>query len=491
MDTENIKLSYETLWKFIIRPPRDEYKERMLGSPVFKYKGRKYIRTDYEIMSSQGYMMKCSFVEPAKESRPSIEMPVVLYLHGNASSRIEGLNMTATLLSRNINLFVIDFPGCGLSEGEYISLGYHESDDVGNVIDFLEKLPGVGNIGIWGRSMGAATTLIYAHRDSRVKAICLDSPFADFSRLAKELTLNHINLPGFLVSGALSLVRGTVLSKNGLDIDKLKPIEFASKTFQPAIFIHAIHDELINVKHSIDIFNQYGGQEKSLKCCDKGGHNTKRTSMILNEIGEFFKKFLFQDNDGDILDDNNTVYNASYEVKEPQQKNSKENNKNNNEDYLRKNSMNDDEDPFNDKTIEKIEYLKRREQNEKKQISEMEYLLKSIREPELKMAVSKNNSKTENPKINKNHDNREKQAINKNDNINNNKTEKPKLNKNINNNINNNINKKPKKASINIDINVDYDKEKNNNEPDIQNSNINFNNWKNGKRTNPKNPNNF
>ena len=29
---------------------------------------------------------------------------------------------------------------------EYISLGYHESDDVGNIINFLEKLPGVGNI---------------------------------------------------------------------------------------------------------------------------------------------------------------------------------------------------------------------------------------------------------------------------------------------------------------------------------------------------------
>jgi len=34
---------------------------------------------------------------------------------------------------------VFDFPGCGLSEGEYISLGYHERDDVKIVMDFLEK----------------------------------------------------------------------------------------------------------------------------------------------------------------------------------------------------------------------------------------------------------------------------------------------------------------------------------------------------------------
>ena len=52
-------------------------------------------------------------------------MPVVIYLHGNSSSRIEGLNVARELLKRNINLFVFDFAGSGLSEGEYISLGYH------------------------------------------------------------------------------------------------------------------------------------------------------------------------------------------------------------------------------------------------------------------------------------------------------------------------------------------------------------------------------
>jgi dipeptidyl aminopeptidase/acylaminoacyl peptidase len=231
----------------------------MLPSKYFKFKGKKYERKDYDIMSTQGYIMKCSFIEPFKEYRTSKEMPVVLYLHGNSSSRIEGLNMAAELLKRDINLFVLDFAGCGMSEGEYISLGYHESEDVGNVIDFMEKLPGVGKIGLWGRSMGAATTMMYAHKDSRVKAICLDSPFADFNRLSRELTVKQINLPNFLINGVLSIVRGTILKKNGLDIDKLKPIDYAPETFQPAIFIHAINDELINVQHSIDLFNIYGG----------------------------------------------------------------------------------------------------------------------------------------------------------------------------------------------------------------------------------------
>ena len=50
-------------------------------------------------------------------------MPAVIYLHGNSSSRLEGLKIATELFRRNINLFVFDFAGCGLSEGDYISLG--------------------------------------------------------------------------------------------------------------------------------------------------------------------------------------------------------------------------------------------------------------------------------------------------------------------------------------------------------------------------------
>ena len=291
METNNNKISYETLWKFIIRPPKDEYDEDLLGNIIFTYKHKQYQRKDYDLLSSEGYIMKCSFVEPVDAFRPTIEMPIVLYLHGNSSSRLEGLNNLEILLNHNINLFVIDFPGCGLSEGEYISLGYHEKDDVKILVDFIENLPGVGKIGLWGRSMGAATTLLYANTDPRISAICVDSPFEDFKKLAEELVVKQIKLPKFITDGALKIVQGTVKKKNGLDIYKLRPIDKVSTTYQPALFIHAINDELINIEHSINLFNNYGGP-KSLKCCDKGGHNTRRPKVIKKEVGDFFYKYL-------------------------------------------------------------------------------------------------------------------------------------------------------------------------------------------------------
>ena len=291
---EKPKMSYETLWKFIIRPPRDTYSEDLMGHPVFMFKGKTYLRKDYDLISSEGFIMKCSFFEPEEAFRPRKIMPVVLYLHGNSSSRLEGIHMAKELLKRDINLFVVDFPGCGLSEGEYISLGYHESHDVKILVDFIEKIPGVGYIGIWGRSMGAATTMIYAHKDERIKAICMDSPFADFSLLAKELVLKQIKLPNLLIEGALKIIKMTVKKKNGLDIDKLKPIEAAPETTQPAIFIHANGDELINNKHSEMLINAYKGKDKALRKCE-GQHNTRRPNKVIREVGEFFYKYLVND----------------------------------------------------------------------------------------------------------------------------------------------------------------------------------------------------
>ena len=379
---KKIKLSYETFWKFIIRPPRDIYPESLLGHPFFAYRNKNYMRRDFELISSQGYKMKCSFVEPDPAERPCKEMPVIIYLHGNSSSRLEGLRTLEELLKRDINLFVVDLPGCGLSDGEYISLGYYESDDVGIIIDFLENFPGVGSIGLWGRSMGAATTLIYAHRDERVKAICMDSPFASFCRLAKELTNKYITVPGFLVDTMLSFIRGTIIEKNGLDIYKLNPIDYAPITFQPAMFVHAINDKLINIQHSIDISTIYGG-ERTLKCSDVGGHNSKRPEIIVKNIGEFFSKYL-QDNNDEIIsyeENSDLDENSPNKISLSENKDSKENTNISEENKIVNSSQE--------------EYMNKKEEEDLKQFEKMKEILSNINNDEIE-----NNNNKINLKIN-------------------------------------------------------------------------------------------
>jgi len=414
-DPNDIKYNYETLWKFIIRPPRDIYDEELFGEPIFEYNNKIIVRHDFNLQSSQGYNLKCSFFEPDIESRPSPIMPVVIYLHGNSSSRLEGFRMLHQLIKINVNLFIFDFAGSGLSEGDYISLGYHESHDLGIIIDFISKYPGVGKIGLWGRSMGAATTMIYAHKDEeRVKCIVMDSPFADFSKLAKELVKKQINIPNFLIDGALKIVGSTIKSKNGMEINKLKPIDCASKTNVPALFIHAINDELINIQHTKDLIAKYKGKY-FLEQVPNGGHNSVRPKNIIKKIRNFFVKYLI------------------------------ENNNNNDDNKINENSLGLFDNNLNDKSNEYITDNKKEEM----QMNTMNSIFKNLNENFINNIEKLN----ENQEFNFNYDN---------NNIKNNKTNKNNK-KNKDNEFYKEIN------SINFDYDLFY------NDYNNSNDNINFN----------------
>ena len=130
---------YDDWWKAVIRPPRDAYKDSDLGPEKFMINNNSYKRTDLALTNARKYSIKCSFWEPIDEERQCERLPCVIYLHGNSSSRVEAVAEIKILLPMNITLFAIDFSGCGQSEGEYISLGYYEREDVECVIEYLRK----------------------------------------------------------------------------------------------------------------------------------------------------------------------------------------------------------------------------------------------------------------------------------------------------------------------------------------------------------------
>jgi pimeloyl-ACP methyl ester carboxylesterase len=106
---------------------------------------------------------------------------VLLYLHGNSSSRLESTGVIRFLPYR-FSLAAFDFIGCGHNhEDDTISLGVRESEQVETVVNFLQKA-GM-RVVLWGRSMGAATALKYG----KVPIIVADSSFKSFKSLCKQI----------------------------------------------------------------------------------------------------------------------------------------------------------------------------------------------------------------------------------------------------------------------------------------------------------------
>jgi len=146
-----------------------------LGPKIYKSHYIQYERADFELINERKQRLKCSHFEPLKSNRICRELPCVVYLHGNSSSRLEAFPYAAMLIPDNITLFAFDMAGSGLSDGEYVSLGYYEKEDLKTVIEYLRKSGSVSTIGLWGRSMGAVTALLHVDRDPSIAGMVIDS----------------------------------------------------------------------------------------------------------------------------------------------------------------------------------------------------------------------------------------------------------------------------------------------------------------------------
>eukprot|EP01035_Chromulina_nebulosa_P065584 gene65584-89715_t len=156
-----IKQSYQALVNAIIRPPRCDYDVSQLGPCSFNFCGKMFERVDFSLVNPRSLKFECSIWQPVDKDRQNSVIPCVIYMHGNSSSRMEALPALSLVLSLGASLLSFDFSGSGKSEGEYVSLGAFEKDDLQCVVEHLRTTGKTSTIALWGRSMGAATALLH------------------------------------------------------------------------------------------------------------------------------------------------------------------------------------------------------------------------------------------------------------------------------------------------------------------------------------------
>jgi len=235
--------------------------------------------------------LECSHFIPV-HIPPLQRYPCVVYVHGNCSSRLEVLPSVRRLLQRDLTVFCMDLSGSGWSDGEFISLGHFEEQDLSIILDYLRTCRFVSSIGLWGRSMGAVTAILRVSEDPDIAACVLDSPFTSLRKVAEELVESkRINMPGFLTEFALQLVRGEVKSRAGFDIDTLSPIDRVPMVFVPVLFAVAIDDTFVLPHHTQDLFNAWGGRERTIMQVG-GSHNSSRPPWFMDAAATFLERRL-------------------------------------------------------------------------------------------------------------------------------------------------------------------------------------------------------
>ncbi|KAK8880797.1 hypothetical protein M9Y10_003487 [Tritrichomonas musculus] len=289
----------------ICRPPRANYDDDEVPNFIFIANYGEVARVPVTFPNSRGCNIVGSYYPPNGEIA---EKSCIIYLHGNASCQLEGTFLVPIYCPAGVSVLCFDFSGCGKSEGEYISLGYYEKDDVLCAISFLRARFGVGKIALWGRSMGAATTFFVTDEEPTIACAIADSPFCSLSQLIIDLGLKY-KVPGCLTSTGIKIVSSTVKSRAKFDIANVEPIKHATRSFAPIFIIHGQNDSFIPYHHSELLLQAYAGEEKQLTVVPGADHNTARPADVIVNAVMFIARIL---DAPVVIDDVSNVMDSSY-----------------------------------------------------------------------------------------------------------------------------------------------------------------------------------
>jgi pimeloyl-ACP methyl ester carboxylesterase len=123
--------------------------------------------------------------------------PTILLCHGYSSSRGELLTLVSALQDHQYNVFLFDFAAHGGNAG-MTTFGFREADELGAAIDALAARNDVDphSFGVWGYNLGAYAALREAERDSRIRALVLDSVYDKPEQMVR-IGVERTGLAGF------------------------------------------------------------------------------------------------------------------------------------------------------------------------------------------------------------------------------------------------------------------------------------------------------
>lgn len=168
----------------------------------------------------------------------------LILLHGYPADKGDILPALA-FLNKRYNLLLFDFRYLGQSEGRYSTAGVKETEDLRAAINFL-KSRGVGEVGVWGFSMGGAVALMTAAEVPEIKAIVSESSYAKLDLMALEL----YPIPLLKYPLAELTLFWTKLFL-GINASKATPYESAKNLNIPILLIHGTNDEVIPFKNAL------------------------------------------------------------------------------------------------------------------------------------------------------------------------------------------------------------------------------------------------
>lgn len=286
---------FSTISEKVIRPPRCHHYNCTTRSSVVSTIGFLCDRYDSRIKTLDGNVLHGVHYIPRSAN---ISSPTIVFLHGYGSNYSRSTFLLDHTVQHNMCLFAFDFSGSGYSEGNVVSFGVREQNDIKTVVNYLTA-QGVSSIVLWGFSMGASAAIMYAAQNPKpptLKGLVLDAPYGSIERVFEELARHKLYImKPFSVLIARFLVRqiGKKIECPGtMSLLKANPMNLILDICRdlPAYFIHGTCDTIVPLSEAEKLFHFYPSRNKAMITLHKEVHSSHRDSMIVEIVFSFVMK---------------------------------------------------------------------------------------------------------------------------------------------------------------------------------------------------------
>jgi pimeloyl-ACP methyl ester carboxylesterase len=182
--------------------------------------------------------------------------PTILFLHGKGGNSAEWRPEAMRALACGYNVLLPDLRGHGESGGMFVTYGFLEKDDLANAISRASERFGLDPrcLGVHGCSAGATLAIELAAAREEVKALWIESPYADPQAMARHYLSLATGLPSWLlaltghfaVRRAVSHVRSALdLAEGSGGLESVDPLRSIARVRAPVCLVYGGKDELV------------------------------------------------------------------------------------------------------------------------------------------------------------------------------------------------------------------------------------------------------
>jgi alpha-beta hydrolase superfamily lysophospholipase len=193
----------------------------------------------------------------------------VIICHGYGGEKSSMLDKAYVFNQLGYNAMLVDFMGCGGSQGSQTTIGFQEAREVKDCLEWVQE-KGMQNIILFGTSMGAAAIMKAMHDDTlKASGVILECPFGTMMETVKS-RFRMIGVPAFPMAQLLMFWGGTM---NGFNAFEHNPSDYAKTIGAPVLLIYGEKDLKVSAEETDRIYQNLPGRKKLLKLPLAGHEN--------------------------------------------------------------------------------------------------------------------------------------------------------------------------------------------------------------------------